>query len=127
MSDDFPRPPGGAHLRAVALPRDANASGDVFGGWIVSQMDLAGGTFAAVHSGKRVVTARIDAVAFLKPVLVGDDVSVFCELEREGDTSITAAIEVWARDRTGDAPRKVTEGMFSYVTVDDNGEPTAMS
>jgi acyl-CoA thioesterase YciA len=90
-------------------------------------MDLAGGTCAAAHSGKRVVMARIDAVEFLKPVLVGDDVSVFCALAREGDTSITVAIEVWARDRTGDAPRKVTKGMFSYVAVDKDGEPATVS
>ena len=127
MSDDFPRPPGGAHLRTVALPRDANASGDVFGGWTLSQMDLAGGTFAAAHSGKRVVTVRIDAVEFLKPVSVGDDVSVFCELEQEGDTSITVGIEVWARDRTGAAPHKVTEGVFSYVAVNEDGKPAAVS
>lgn len=127
MSDEFPQPPGGAHLRTVALPRDANASGDIFGGWTLSQMDLAGGTFAAAHSGKRVVTARIDAVEFLKPVSVGDDVSVFCELEREGDTSITVGIEVWARARTGDAPHKVTEGVFRYVVVDEDGKPTAVS
>jgi acyl-CoA thioesterase YciA len=127
MSDKFPKPAGGAHLRTVALPRDANASGDIFGGWTLSQMDLAGGTFAAAHSGKRVVTVRIEAVEFLKPVLVGDDVSVFCELKREGDTSITVEIEVWARDRTGDAPHKVTEGVFSYVAVNEEGEPAAVS
>jgi acyl-CoA thioesterase YciA len=85
MSNEMPRPEGGAHLRTVALPRDVNANGDIFGGWTLSQMDLAGGPFAAVHSGKRVVTVRIDAVEILKPVSVGDDVSVFCELEHEAD------------------------------------------
>lgn len=70
MSDDMPQPACGAHLRTVALPRDANASGDIFGGWTLSQMDLAGGTFAAAHSAKRAVTVRIDAVEFLKPVAV---------------------------------------------------------
>ena len=127
MSDDFPEPAGGAHLRTVALPRDANASGDIFGGWTLSQMDLAGGTFAAAHSGKRVVTVRIEAVEFLKPVSVGDDVSVFCHLESEGRTSVAVAIEVWARARTGEAPHKVTEGVFRYVALDGDGRPAAVA
>ena len=127
MSNELPQPPGGAHLRTVALPRDANPSGDIFGGWTLSQMDLAGGTFAVAHSGKRVVTVRIDAVEFLKPVSVGDDVSVFCRLEREGTTSIAVGIEVWARARAGDAAHKVTEGVFTYVAVGDDGKPAPVS
>ncbi len=124
MSDHLPQPHGGAHLRTVALPRDANPSGDIFGGWTLSQRDLAGGTFAAAHSGKRVVTVRIDAVEFLKPVTVGDDVSVFCHLEREGNTSVAVGIEVWARARTSHIPHKVTEGVFTYVAV---GKPAPVS
>ena len=124
MSDQFPDPPGGAHLRTVAMPRDANASGDIFGGWTLSQMDLAGGTFAVTHSGKRVVTVRIEAVEFLEPVTVGDDVSVFCWLEEEGNTSVKVKIETWARRRGGDAPHKVTGGIFTYVAVDEHGRPT---
>lgn len=124
MSDSFPSLPGGAHLRTVAMPRDANASGDIFGGWTLSQMDLAGGTFAVTHSNKRVVTVRIEAVEFLQPVAVGDDVSVFCWLDHEGDTSVKVKIETWARSRGGDAPHKVTEGVFTYVAVDEDGRPT---
>ena len=90
-------------------------------------MDLAGGTFAAAHSGKRVVTVRIDAVEFLKPVTVGDDVSVFCRLDHEGNTSVAVAIEVWARVRTGDGPHKVTEGVFTYVALGENGKPAPVS
>lgn len=127
MSNEMPQPAGGAHLRTVALPRDANASGDIFGGWTLSQMDLAGGTFAAAHAGKRVVTVRIDAVEFLDPVSVGDDVSVFCALEDEGDTSVAVKIEVWARVRTGDAPHKVAQGVFRYVAVREDGKPTSSS
>ena len=121
------RPPdaaGGPQLRVVAMPRDANVGGDVFGGWTLSQMDLAGGTFAVTHSGKRVVTVRIEAVEFLEPVTVGDDVSVFCWLEEEGTTSVKVRIETWARSRGGDAPHKVTDGVFTYVAVDENGRPT---
>ena len=123
MADQFPDVPGGAHLRTVAMPRDANASGDIFGGWTLSQMDLAGATFAVGHSGLRVVTVHIDAVEFLKPVTVGDDVSVFCWLEEQGTTSVKVRMETWARARNGDAPHKVTEGMFTYVAVDDSGKP----
>ena len=126
MSSELPNVPGGAHLRAVAMPRDANASGDIFGGWTLSQMDLAGGTFAASHTGKRVVTVRIDAVEFLKPVSVGDDVSVFCWLAEEGHTSIKVRMETWARDRSGAAPHKVTEGVFTYVALGDDGKPAAI-
>ena len=127
MSNEFPNVLGGAHLRAVAMPRDANASGDIFGGWTLSQMDLAGGTFAASHSGKRVVTVRIEAVDFLKPVSVGDDVSVFCWLEEEGRTSVKVRMETWARVRSGDEPHKVTEGMYTYVTLGDDGKPAAVA
>lgn len=123
MADQPPDVPGGAHLRTVAMPRDANASGDIFGGWTLSQMDLAGGTFAVAHSGRRVVTVKIDAVEFLEPVNVGDDVQVFCRSKREGRTSVAVAIEVWARSRRGDRAHKVTEGVFTYVAVDETGKP----
>ena len=127
MTDSMPQPPGGAHLRTVAMPRDANASGDIFGGWTLSQMDLAGGTFAVAHAGKRVVTVRIDAVEFLQPVSVGDDVSVFCRLEREGNTSVAVHIETWARSRAAAGPHKVTEGVFTYVAVDEAGHPVPVA
>lgn len=123
MSDRLPDPPGGAHLRVVAMPRDANPSGDIFGGWTLSQMDLAGATFAVSRSGLRVVTVRIDAVEFLKPVRVGDDVSVFCWSEDQGRTSVKVRMEVWARSRSGAEPHKVTEGVFTYVAVDEDGKP----
>ena len=127
MSDQFPDVPGGAHLRTVAMPRDANASGDIFGGWTLSQMDIAGATFASAHSGERVVTVHIEAVEFLQPVKVGDDVSLFCWLADEGNTSLKVHIETWAHSRGGDAPHKVTEGVFTYVAVDDDGQPTKVS
>ena len=123
MPDSFPDLPGGAHLRTVAMPRDANSSGDIFGGWTLSQMDLAGGTFAVGFAHKRVVTVHIAEVTFLQPVSVGDDVSVFCWLEEEGRTSVKVRIETWARARGADAPHKVTEGMFTYVAVDEHGKP----
>jgi acyl-CoA thioesterase YciA len=123
MADKIPEVPGGPHLRTVAMPRDANASGDIFGGWTLSQMDLAGGTFAVSQSGRRVVTVHIEAVEFLKPVSVGDDVSVFCWLADQGETSIKVRIETWARGRGSEDAHKVTEGVFTYVAIDDKGQP----
>lgn len=123
MADQLPDIPGGAHQRIIAMPRDANATGDIFGGWTLSQMDLAGGVFAIDHCGSRVVTVRIDAVEFLEPVRVGDDVSVFCRLERQGTTSVAVGIECWARTRGTKEAHKVTEGVFTYVALDEEGKP----
>lgn len=111
------------HLRTIAMPRDANPAGDMFGGWTLSQMDIAGGTFAVRHSGGRVATVGIEAMKFLRPIAVGDDVRCFCSLEREGEHSVTVRIETWASDRAEDVATKVTEGVFIYVALDENGTP----
>ncbi len=102
MADRLPDVPGGPHLRTVAMPRDANSSGDVFGGWTLSQMDLAGGTFAAERAEGRVATVAIEAMRFLRPVSVGDEVSCYCSLEGAGETSLEVKIETWARGRGRD-------------------------
>ena len=123
-SDRSPEVPGGPHLRTVAMPRDANPSGDIFGGWTLSQMDVAGGTFAAQHAGGRVATVAIDAMEFLRPIAVGDEVSCFCTLAHRGDTSLKVRIETWARSRGGaDAgAEKVTEGVFTFVAIGESGQ-----
>ncbi len=123
MVDKVPDIPGGPHLRTIAMPRDANASGAIFGGWTLSQMDLAGGTFAVQRAKGRVATVSIDAMRFLRPVEVGDEVSCYCSLERTGGTSVSVKIETWARDRDGSDPEKVTEGVFSYVALGEDGKP----
>lgn len=123
MGDQIPKFPGGPHLRTVAMPRDTNASGAIFGGWTVSQMDLAGGTFVAQRVQGRFVTVSIEAMRFLRPIEVGDEVSVYCTLLEQGDSSIAVKIETWARDRSGTNPEKVTEGVFTYVALDENGKP----
>jgi acyl-CoA thioesterase YciA len=124
MAHQLPEPPGGAHLRTIAMPRDANASGDVFGGWTLSQMDLAAGSYAADRAQGRVVTVAIDAMHFLRPVAVGDEVSCYCSLVKTGDTSVEVKVETWARGRgQGRAPEKVTEGVFTFVAVDEQGHP----
>ena len=121
------QPPGDSRVpqsRTIAMPRDANAGGRIFGGWTLSQMDLAGGSLAADHCEGRVVTVSIEAMRFLRPVEVGDEVSCFCTLEREGDTSMVVRIETWARARgQGRSPEKVTEGVFTYVALDEEGKP----
>ena len=123
MPHELPDVPGGPHLRTIAMPRDANPSGDIFGGWTLSQMDLAGGTFAAEHAKGRVATVSIDAMEFLRPVSVGDEVSCFCTLAKQGESSISVKIETWTRDRTSGNSVKVTEGVFTFVALDENGKP----
>ncbi len=123
MTTTPPEIPGGPHLRTIAMPRDANPSGDIFGGWTVSQMDLAGATFAAAVAGGRVATVSIEAMEFLRPIAVGDEVSCYCRLERRGDTSVTVHIETWARARAVDSGEKVTEGTFTFVAMDEHGRP----
>jgi acyl-CoA thioesterase YciA len=115
------------HLRAIAMPRDTNASGDMFGGWTLSQMDLAGATFAARHSGGRVATVSIDAMKFLRPIKVGDDVSCYCSMQKESEHSIAVKIETWSASRDGEEAEKVTEGIFTYVALDDSGKPRSLS
>jgi len=110
-------------LRTLAMPADANPSGDIFGGWILSQMDLSGGMFSSKISKSRVTTVAIDAMTFHSPVLIGDEVSCYCKLERIGRTSMTVLIESWARTRTSDTERKVTQGKFTYVAIDETRKP----
>lgn len=125
MPDDKPQPPalpGGPHLRTVAMPRDANPSGDVFGGWTLSQMDLAGGTFAAKRAGGRIATVAIAEMTFLRPISVGDEVSCWCTLAEAGESSLKVHVETWAQGRIGAGePEKVTDGVFTYVAIDEAG------
>ena len=111
-------------LRAVAMPADTNPSGDIFGGWLLSQMDVAGGTYAMARTGGRVATVGIEAMSFHRPVYVGDRVSCHCRTERVGRTSITVHVETWVRrTRPGQTPEeiKVTEGMFTFVALGESG------
>jgi acyl-CoA thioesterase YciA len=110
-------------IRTIAMPADTNTHGDIFGGWLLCQMDLAGATVATRRANGRVVTVAITAMVFHRPVLVGDEVTCYCNVESTGRTSITIKIESWVRRRTGDEPIKVTEGVFTYVRVDADGRP----
>ena len=110
-------------MRTIAMPRDANPAGDIFGGWTLSQMDLAGAAFAADRAGGRVATVAIEAMKFLRPIAVGDEVSCFCSAEEEGAASVRVKIETWTRSRGGKDAEKVTEGIFTFVALTDDGKP----
>ena len=108
------------------MPADANAYGDIFGGWLVSLMDNAGGLVAALRAKGRAVTVAIDGMQFLEPVKVGDEVSVYAEIERVGRTSMNIHVEAWRRPRHGETRYKVTEAKFTFVAVDEHGRPRAV-
>jgi len=110
-------------LRAIAMPADANARGDIFGGWILAQMDLAGGSAAMRRANGRVATVGIASMSFHRPVFVGDEVSAYTTVTKVGRTSITVCIEVWARRLAGEETVKVTEGIFTYVAIDADRKP----
>ena len=121
-SEDTSAPRGEMITRTLAMPADANPHGDIFGGWVLGQMDVAGGLAAAFRAKGRVATVAVTGMAFHKPVLVGDVVACHADIERIGTTSITVRVEVWVQ-RGGAAVRriKVTEGVFTYVALDDQG------
>jgi len=114
-------------IRVTAMPADANAYGDIFGGWLMSLMDNAAGLTAARRAQGRAVTVAMDGMQFHQPVKVGDEVSVYTEIERVGRTSMTIAVEAWRRERHQDEAVKVTEAKFTFVAVDDAGHPRAVT
>ena len=114
---------GMASLRTVAMPANANPSGDIFGGWIMSQMDIAGGIYAYEVANGRVATVAVDAMTFHLPVYVGDVVSCYCKTLRIGTTSIAVLVETWVSRRSSGLTEKVTEGRFTFVAIDPNGRP----
>jgi acyl-CoA thioesterase YciA len=119
-----PQPPDGEPaLRAIAMPADANPFGDIFGGWLLAQMDLAGGTVATRRAKGRTATVAITAMSFHRPVFIGDEVSCYAEIIRIGTTSITVKVESWVRRGTGEEKIAVTDGIFTYVAVDSERRP----
>jgi acyl-CoA thioesterase YciA len=110
-------------VRTLAMPADTNPSGDIFGGWILAQMDIAAGTVAFDRAKGRVATIAVDAMTFHQPVLVGDIVSCYAEVKKVGRTSISLLVQAWARrSRTGEEI-KVTQGCFTCVAIDENRRP----
>jgi len=110
-------------LRAIAMPADANPNGDIFGGWLLSQMDLAGGTVAHRHAQGRVATVAVTAMTFHLPVFIGDEVSCYAEIVKVGRTSVTLKVESWARRGVSHERVKVTEGLFTYVAIGPDRRP----
>ncbi len=110
-------------LRAIAMPADANPNGDIFGGWLLSQMDLAGGNVAKQRAKGRVVTVGLERMTFHSPVFIGDEVSCYGAIERIGRTSIAVLVETWARRGDSGERVKVTQGLFTYVAIDANRRP----
>jgi len=120
--DDTPKPRGELALQSVAMPRDTNANGDIFGGWLVSEMDLAGLVTASRIAKGRVVTVAIDKMSFMVPVPVGAVVSCYTKVANVGRSSIQVEVEVWMYPPEDQSRQvKVTEGTFVFVAVDDNG------
>ena len=119
--DTSPMPQGELALQTVAMPKDTNPNGDIFGGWLLSHMDLAGGITAADVAGGRVATVAIDGMAFLTPVHVGAVVTCYCDVLDIGRSSIRIMVEVWINSPHDGEPLKVTEGEFVFVAIDGNG------
>ncbi len=126
MSENSETPHGEIAVRTIAMPADTNPWGHIFGGWLMAQMDLAGGTAAQWLAKGRVATVSVDAMSFLKPVNVGDEVSCYSSIAKVGRTSIRVRVEAWVRRMSNGRLEKVTEGMYTFVAVDDNGHPRAL-
>jgi len=120
---DIDRDKTPASLRTIAMPSDTNPNGDIFGGWILSQMDLAGGTYAFYVAQGRVATVAVTGMKFYKPVNVGDEVSCYCATHAIGRTSVTVNVETWVRRRQLAVEEQVTEGLFTFVAIDTKGQP----
>lgn len=119
-----PRPPERAPaIRVTAMPADTNPYGDIFGGWLMSQMDLAAGSIASLHSHGRAVTIAVEGMQFHLPVAIGDEVSVYAELVRTGRTSMTIDVEAWRRPRHDEKMHKVTQARFTFVAIDADRKP----
>jgi len=116
-------PQGDLVIRTIALPRDTNSNGDIFGGWLISQMDLGGGIAAKELTGGRVTTVAIDFMRFWNPVHVGDTVCCYAQLVKKGTTSLTLEIAAWAAPIQPKKRRCVTHALFTYVSIDENGCP----
>lgn len=109
-------------IRTIAMPADTNPAGDIFGGWLMSQMDLAAGSIASLTSRGRSATIAVEGMKFHRPVKVGDEVSLYAEVERIGRSSMHIHVEAWRRQRDREDGEKVTEATFTFVALDENGK-----
>jgi len=120
---ESPEPRGVLTVRVSAMPADTNANGDIFGGWVLSRMDQAGGIAAVERAQGRVVTIALDAMTFIRPVRVGDVLEVYTEVESIGRTSMKVHVEAWARRFRVTVHEKVTDATFTFVAIGDDGRP----
>jgi acyl-CoA thioesterase YciA len=116
-------PRGELTVRTIAMPADTNANGDIFGGWVMSQMDQAGGIAGVERAQGRVVTVSVEAMHFIRPVRIGDVLCVYTRVERIGRTSMTIQVEAWARRFQTRLREKVTDATFTFVAIDQDGRP----
>lgn len=123
MADTDAKPAGELVLRTLAMPADTNAAGDIFGGWVMAQMDLACGIRAAERAKGRVVTVAVEKMIFAKPMKVGDTLSIYADITRVGRTSMTLSLEAWAQRYLSDVMEKVTHADFVMVALDQQGKP----
>ena len=121
MTDETPPRDARLSLRTIAMPADTNPSGDIFGGWLMAQMDLAGGTHAIHRAQGRVATVAVEGMTFHKPVYVGDEVTCHTRITRAGNTSVSVLVEVWVERCRGSRVEKVTEGTYTFVALDEHG------
>jgi acyl-CoA thioesterase YciA len=127
MEEPPQSPKGEPLIRTIAMPADANPSGDIFGGWLMAQMDLTAGNAAARRARGRCVTVAVDGMVFHHPVFVGDEVSLYAEIARVGRTSLTIRVEAWRRSPIEIAMQKVTEATFTFVAINENRKPRLVS
>jgi acyl-CoA thioesterase YciA len=124
MAPDTPGLPEAApHVRVIAMPADTNPAGDIFGGWLMAQMDLAAGNAAARRARGRCATVAVDKMTFHQPVLVGDEVSFYAAIERVGRTSMVIRVEAWRRSRDADEVGRVTGATFTFVAIGEDRRP----
>jgi acyl-CoA thioesterase YciA len=123
MTDPDAPPSGSPAIRTIAMPADTNPAGDIFGGWLMSQMDLAGSNVASHAARGRTATVAVDGMKFHRPVKVGDEVSLYASLLRTGRTSMQIHVEAWRRSRDSDDSQMVTEATFTFVALDEEGQP----
>ncbi|MCP4431480.1 MAG: acyl-CoA thioesterase [Gammaproteobacteria bacterium] len=124
MSD---QPQGELTIRTLAMPADSNPSGDIFGGWVLSQMDIAGGICSRESAGGRTVTVALDQMSFIQPVKIGDVLCVYTHVVRIGNTSLDVHVEAWAQRDRSSKRLKVTEAIFKFVALGEDGKPTPVA
>lgn len=120
-------PAGAPLIRVMAMPADANPNGDIFGGWLLAQMDLAGGNLAVRQARGRCATVAVDGMVFHQPVFVGDEVSIYGEVIRTGRSSIAVRIEAWRRNLASGEARQVTQAIFTYVAIGEDRRPRPLA